>query len=91
VTVEEVATLASRFGWSYETLMAMSGLERRLWLRAADAVTQSPRAGSGSASARGTGASAEQRQDPRPPQLTEAERRARLLEVAKGFAARYQR
>ena len=34
MTVEEVATLAIRSGWSYEALMAMSGAERRLWLAA---------------------------------------------------------
>jgi hypothetical protein len=87
MTVEEVATLASRFGWSYETLMAMSGAERRLWLRAADAVAKPPSVKSPPA---GVGAT------PGPPpaaptRLTEAERRAQLLEVAKGFAARYER
>ena len=35
MTVEEVATLAKTFGWSYETLMAMPGAERQLWLAAA--------------------------------------------------------
>jgi hypothetical protein len=87
MTVEEVATLASRFGWSYETLMAMSGAERRLWLRAADAVAKSPAVKSPPA-----GAGATQGQPPAVPiRLTEAERRAQLLEVAKGFAARYER
>ena len=74
MTVEEVASLAKGFGWSYETLMAMSGAERRLWLAAARRVADKPA--------------------PAPPQLpvgpqlpagprvmTDAERRARLLEL----------
>jgi hypothetical protein len=87
MTVEEVATLASRFGWSYETLMAMSGAERRLWLRAAEAVEKAPAVKSSQA----VGAVLGQPPVAIPPRPTEAERRAELLEVAKGFAARYQR
>ena len=87
MTVEEVATLASRFGWSYETLMAMSGAERRLWLRAAEAVEKPPSAKSSLA----VGAMPDQSPVAIPTRLTEAERRAELLEVAKQFAARYQR
>jgi hypothetical protein len=33
-----VATLAARLGWSYDTLMAMTTAERRLWLAASDNV-----------------------------------------------------
>jgi hypothetical protein len=88
MTVEEVATLASRFGWSYETLMAMSGAERRLWLRAAEAVAKHPDMKS---SPTGVGAARPQPLDAAPTRLTEAERRAQLLEMAEGFAARYQR
>jgi hypothetical protein len=88
MTVEEVATLASRFGWSYETLMAMSGAERRLWLRAAEAVEKPSAVKSSPAS---DGAAPTKAPDPAPTRLTEAERRAELLEVAKQFAARYQR
>jgi hypothetical protein len=68
VTVEEVATLATRFGWSYETLLAMSGAERRLWLAAADRVAATAGAGpAGPTTPVG------------PRVTTEAERRARLL------------
>ena len=68
MTVEEVATLATRFGWGYEALMAMSAAERRLWLAAADRVAPRPAAASPAAAA------------PDGPRLTtEAERRARLL------------
>jgi len=88
MTVEEVATLASRFGWSYETLMAMSGAERRLWLRAAEAVAKPPAV---TPSPAGVGATPGPPPDAATTRLTEAERRAQLLEVAKGFAARYQR
>jgi len=83
-----VATLASRFGWSYETLMAMSGAERRLWLRAADAVAGPPAVKPAPAAGAAAPAKAP---DAAPTRLTEAERRAHLLEVAKSFAARYQR
>jgi len=83
-----VATLASRFGWSYEALMAMSGAERRIWLRAADAVTGPPAVKPVPAVAAAAPARAP---DAAPTRLTEAERRAHLLEVAKSFAARYQR
>jgi hypothetical protein len=90
--VEEVATLASRFGWSYETLMSMTGAERRLWLTAAENVA-----------AAGTGVAARSRPaiaSPPTPSTeaapasrltTEAERRARLLELSEQFAARYRR
>ncbi len=47
MTVEEVARLASRYGWSYEALMSMTLPERRLWLAAA-----------GTRDAAGTGAAA---------------------------------
>ena len=43
MTVEEVATLAKTFGWSYETLMAMPGAERQLWLAAAGRVSSASR------------------------------------------------
>jgi hypothetical protein len=82
VTVEEVATLASRYGWSYETLMAMSGAERRLWLAAADRI----------AATAGTVAVAAPPVPAAPtPAVTEAERRARLLALAQQYAARYRR
>ena len=71
MTVEEVATLASRFGWSYETLMSMSGAERRLWLAAAGRVGP-PLAAAAPAPLPAPAA---------PRMASEAERRARLLEL----------
>ena len=93
VTVEEVAGLAREFGWSYETLMSMSGAERRLWLAAARAT-----GGAASAAAPGSAASRSGSPSPTPdapppatrpadawagvsPLATEAERRARLLQL----------
>ncbi|MFI5226802.1 MAG: hypothetical protein ACHQ3P_09015 [Candidatus Limnocylindrales bacterium] len=76
-----MATLAMRFGWSYDVLMAMSGPERRLWLAAAERVAPSlvvPAVPAG----------------PTPEEIeaarltTEAERRARLLELVNEMAAR---
>jgi hypothetical protein len=91
VTVEEVATLAGRFGWSYETLMAMSGAERRLWLAAAGRVaTGRSAAPSGPVgSSGGAASSGGATPTPTPPaavpggrtMTTEAEMRARLLEL----------
>jgi len=74
VTVEEVATLATRFGWGYEALMAMSGPERRLWLAAAERVA--PRPGPAP-----SGPSAPPAAADGPRLTTEAERRARLLAI----------
>lgn len=71
MTVEEVASLAKGFGWSYETLMAMSGAERRLWLAAARRVADKP--------APAPPASPQLPAGPRV--MTDAERRARLLEL----------
>jgi hypothetical protein len=88
--VEEVATLATRFGWSYEALMAMSGTERRLWLTAADKVapaTAAPRPEFASETPPAPSPEA----SPAPRLTTEAERRARLLELSEQFAARYRR
>ena len=72
MTVEEVATLATRFGWGYEALMAMSAAERRLWLAAADRVAPRPAAVASAVSAPPAAADG-------PRLTTEAERRARLL------------
>lgn len=75
MTVEEVATLARSFGWSYETLMSMSGAERRLWLAAAARVSAVPGPVTPSAGSSAPAAPAG------PRQLTDAERKARLLEL----------
>jgi hypothetical protein len=72
VTVEEVATLATGFGWSYETLMSMSGAERRLWLAAAARVQAVPAA---------PAPAVVPPTPPAPRMSTDAERRARLLEL----------
>ena len=86
MTVEEVASLAKAFGWSYETLMAMSGAERRLWLAAAGRV---------STTSRPAGASAYRPEVPpavpppasalaaqgAPRMLTDEERKARLMRL----------
>ena len=89
MTVEEVATLAKTFGWSYETLMAMPGPERQLWLAAA---------GRGSGASRPSGASAykadlppaspppasaqaAQESQTAPRMLTDEERKARLMQL----------
>jgi hypothetical protein len=86
VTVEEVATLAKTFGWSYETLMAMPGAERQLWLAAATR---------GSGASRSTAASAytadlppaspppasAQTVQTAPRMLTDEERKARLMQL----------
>jgi hypothetical protein len=85
VTVEEVATLAKTFGWSYETLMAMPGVERQLWLAAA---------GRGSGPSRSAGTSAYKAELPpaapppasaqataAPRMLTDEERKARLMQL----------
>jgi hypothetical protein len=77
VTVEEVARLATRLGWDYGTLMAMSGAERRLWLAAAERVQASPTPTAAGAPGPGPAASA----GDGPRLTTEAERRARLLEI----------
>jgi hypothetical protein len=77
VTVEEVAKLATRLGWSYETLMSMSGAERRLWLAAAERAEASPRLTIPGAP--GPGPLAPTAGGPR--LATEAERRARLLAI----------
>jgi hypothetical protein len=74
VTVEEVATLASRFGWGYEALMSMSGAERRLWLAAAGRVGERP-----GAVPVPTAPATPAAQPPAGPMSTDAERRARLL------------
>ena len=71
MTVEEVASLAKGFGWSYETLMAMSGAERRLWLAAARRVADKPAPATPVAPQLPAG----------PRVMTDAERRARLLEL----------
>jgi len=84
-----VATLATRFGWSYEALMAMTGAERRLWLAAAERVAVAR--GGASAAPRSATAAPEPQRDPPPRVTTEEERRARLLELTKEFAARYKR
>jgi hypothetical protein len=75
VTVEEVAGLAKSFGWSYETLMSMSGAERRLWLAAAGRAAAAP----GTAVPAFPGAMPAS--PPAPRMSTDAERRARLLEL----------
>jgi hypothetical protein len=77
VTVEEVARLATKLGWDYETLMAMSGAERRLWLAAAERVEASPRRTTPGAAGAGSVPSAADG----PRLTTEAERRARLLAI----------
>jgi hypothetical protein len=86
--VEEVATLATRFGWSYEALMAMTGAERKLWLAAAEKVAPAPPAAASSTApdARDPAEAA-----PTARLTTEAERRARLLELSQEYAARYRR
>lgn len=87
-----MATLASRFGWSYEALMAMTGAERRLWLTAAERVA--PAGGSvGPAPGPASGAQPTPSAETAPAArlTTEAERRARLLELSEQFAARYKR
>ena len=71
MTVEEVASLAKAFGWSYETLMSMSGAERRLWLAAARRVADAPAPAAPAAPQVPAG----------PRVMTDAERRARLLEL----------
>ena len=75
-----MATLAVRFGWSYDVLLAMSGPERRLWLAAAEKVAPVPQA------AAPAGPTPEQVEAAR--LTTEAERRARLLELVNEMAAR---
>jgi hypothetical protein len=77
VTVEEVATLAKTFGWSYETLMSMPGAERRLWLAAAGRVSDAGRPASSASLPPLSPPPASAAAAPRP--STEAERRARLL------------
>lgn len=85
MTVEEVATLAKTFGWSYETLMAMPGAERQLWLAAARG---SGASGSPTTSAYNAGlppaapppASAQAAQAA-PRMLTDEERKARLMQL----------
>ena len=83
MTVEEVATLAKAFGWSYETLMTMPGPERQLWLAAA---------ARGSNVSRSPGASAYRADLPpaapppasapaAPRMLTDEERKARLMQL----------
>ena len=85
--------LASRFGWSYETLMSMTGAERRLWLAAADRI--GPRNGPEprDVHAAATHAAVVPAEAPGVPGrlTTEAERRARLLELSEQYAARYRR
>lgn len=97
MTVEEVATLATTYGWSYESLMAMSGAERRLWLAAGDRVADA-RAGrpatTGTDATRGPGggpatppgvstapAAPGSAWTAVGPLATEEERRARLLQL----------
>jgi hypothetical protein len=86
VTVEEVATLAKTFGWSYETLMAMPGAERQLWLAAASRGSGAPRSPGASAyraelpPAAPPPASA-QASPSAPRMLTDEERKARLLQL----------
>jgi hypothetical protein len=70
VTVEEVASLAKGLGWSYETLMSMSGAERRLWLAAARRVADTP-----------ASATAAPQLPAGPRVMTDAERKARLLQL----------
>ena len=83
MTVEEVATLAKTFGWSYETLMAMPGAERQLWLAAAGRVSTAPRSPGLSAyraelpPAAPPPASAQAA----PRMLTDEERKARLMQL----------
>jgi hypothetical protein len=79
VTVEEVATLASRFGWGYESLMAMSGAERRLWLAAAGRLGRLGASASASPPAPAVAAAPATPAAPR--MATDAERRARLMEL----------
>ena len=86
MTVEEVASLAKGFGWSYETLMAMSGAERRLWLAAAGRVSTA-------SETRGTSAYRAELPPAAPPppsaqasqaaprMLTDEERKARLMQL----------
>jgi hypothetical protein len=82
VTVEEVATLASRFGWGYESLMAMSGAERRLWLAAARRVGQAGVSPSAQPLAPPAATAAATPPAPAAPRMaTDAERRARLMEL----------
>lgn len=89
MTVEEVATLARTFGWSYETLMAMPGAERQLWLAAAARGSTAPRAaGPGAykaelppAAPRPASALAAQAAQEAPRMLTDEERKARLMQL----------
>ncbi len=86
-----MATLATRFGWSYEALMAMTGAERRLWLAAAVKVAPAPAAAATPGPGSGAGTSPQVEAMPAARLTTEAERRARLLELSEQFAARYRR
>jgi hypothetical protein len=86
VTVEEVATLARTFGWSYETLMAMPGAERRLWLAAAARGSTALRsAGPGAYKAEFPPAApppaSAQAAQAAPRMLTDEERKARLMQL----------
>jgi len=90
MTVEEVARLATRFGWSYEALMSMTLPERRLWLAAAEAVPATPAAPSGRATpAQAPVAPAVQPAAAPVPAgsrlTTEEERRARLYQLLQDF------
>ena len=84
MTVEEVATLASRLGWSYEPLMAMTGAERRLWLAASERVLAAEAARRPVVQPSVTHPAA-----PAAPRVpTEAERRERLARTLEEMVAR---
>jgi hypothetical protein len=91
LTVEEVATLASRLGWSFDALMAMTTPERRLWLAASErvlageAARRPPVPMAAAAPAAATAAAPPSRVS------TEAERRDRLVQIVEEMAARRMR
>jgi hypothetical protein len=95
--VEEVATLAARLGWGYDTLMAMTTAERRLWLAASEKLGSPPAAATmpargGTATPVAAPGAANPATPVAPGRLTtEDERRARLVELLEEMTARRRR
>jgi len=95
--VEEVATLAARLGWGYDTLMAMTTAERRLWLAASEKLGSASAAAVVVASgvAGSTVGPGDATRSPAPVATarlsTEDERRARLVELLEEMTARRRR
>jgi len=96
--VEEVATLAARLGWSYDTLMAMTTAERRLWLAASDRLAPVPGSVGYAAGVATTATLPPAGLETRPTApsapgrlSTEDERRARLVELLEEMTARRRR